>query len=130
MTMPFDLDPIEESPNQRPTPRRYSLDYKKRIVAEYEALPSGGGQKGSLLRRERLARRQISEWRRILAGETVSPARRSKRTPDQIEIEKLRATNLRLQAELDRSRLALQISGKAFALLELFSESAGSGTLP
>ena len=41
-------------------------------------------------------------------------------------MEKLRARNARLEAELARTRLALEITGKAHALLELLSESADS----
>ena len=132
MTMPSEVEPIEGNPSSRPIYRRYSLEYKRRMVAEYDALPSGGGQKGSMLRRENLARRQLSEWRRVgdpaPAGKTAS--RRSKRTPEQIELAQLRASNARLQAELHRTRLALEITGKAHALLELFSESAASGNTP
>ena len=60
------------------------------------------------------------------AGKTgrVSASRRPKRTADQIEIERLVKQNARLQAELARTRLTLEITGKAHALLEMFSESA------
>ncbi|MGH9223541.1 MAG: hypothetical protein ACRD2W_07085 [Acidimicrobiales bacterium] len=43
-------------------------------------------------------------------------------------MEKLRAKNARLEAELARTRLALEITGKAHALLELLSESADTDT--
>ena len=39
-------------------------------------------------------------------------------------MERLRARNDQLEAELARTRLALKITGKAHALLELLSESA------
>jgi hypothetical protein len=39
-------------------------------------------------------------------------------------VEKLRRRNARLEADLARTRLALEIAGKAHALLELLSESA------
>ena len=41
------------------------------------------------------------------------PARRSKRKADQVENDALRKSNARLQAELDRTQLALEITGKA-----------------
>jgi hypothetical protein len=47
------------------------------------------------------------------------------RTPEQTELEKLRRRNERLEAELGRTRLALEITGKAHALLEMLSEGAG-----
>jgi len=43
-------------------------------------------------------------------------------------LDKLRARNDKLAAELQRTRLALEITGKAHALLELLSESADTGS--
>ena len=114
----------------RPGNRRHSREFKQRAVAEYDALPKQSGDRGSFLRGHRLGRHQISVWRRELADATVNKtggvpaARRPKRTADQVELERLRARNLKLEAELARTRLALEITGKAHALLELFSESA------
>jgi hypothetical protein len=51
---------------------------------------------------------------------------RPRRAPEQIEVEKLRRRNEQLEAELARAKLALEITGKAHALLELLSESADS----
>ena len=53
-------------------------------------------------------------------------ARPPKRTPEQVELERLRRRNERLEAELARTKLALEITGKAHALLELLSESAAT----
>jgi hypothetical protein len=41
-----------------------------------------------------------------------------------VEVERLRRRNAKLEAELERTKLALDITGKAHALLELLSESA------
>ena len=49
---------------------------------------------------------------------------RAKRTPEQIENDRLRRENGRLSRELSQTRTALQIVGKAHALLETLSESA------
>jgi len=114
----------------RPGNRRHSREFKQRVVAEYDALPKQSGDRGSFLRGHRLGRHQISVWRRELEGATadktggVPASRRSKRSPDQVELERLRTRNAKLEAELARTRLALEITGKAHALLELFSESA------
>jgi transposase len=43
---------------------------------------------------------------------------------DRREFDKLEAKNKKLEAELERTRLALDIVGKAHALLEKLSESA------
>ncbi|BBX73783.1 hypothetical protein MSHI_16890 [Mycobacterium shinjukuense] len=52
--------------------------------------------------------------------------KKPKRTAEQIELEKLRRRNELLEAELERTKLALEITGKAHALLEMLSESADS----
>ena len=124
MTLPSD-DDVEVV--VRPVGRRHSREFKERIVAEYDALPSHTGDRGSLLRRENLGRHQISVWRKALEGKTgrVPSARRPKRTPEQVEVDRLRKQNAKLQAELARTKLALEITGKTHALLELLSaESA------
>ena len=46
-----------------------------------------------------------------------------RRSAEEIELDMLRAKNARLEAELERTRLALEITGKAHALLEKLSES-------
>ncbi len=103
-------------------------------MAEYDLLPMQTGERGSFLRAHRLGRHQISAWRAQQAGKTsgktaaVPTARRPKRTPDQVEIDRLSRQNAKLQAELVRTKLALEITGKAYALLEMLSESAAAET--
>ena len=46
----------------RPVPRRYTAEYKARILKEADQL--GRGELGALLRREGLYSSQISEWRK------------------------------------------------------------------
>jgi hypothetical protein len=50
--------------------------------------------------------------------------RKAKRTAEQVELERFRRRNKRLEAELARTKAALDIVGKAHALLETLSESA------
>jgi len=112
--------------------RRHSKEYKRAIVAEYDALPVTGGDRGSMLRRENLRRQQISVWRQDFAeddsGAGTGLARRGRRTVEEVELDRLRKDNKRLEADLARSQAALDLVGKAHALLELFSESAASET--
>jgi len=71
----------------------------------------------------------IAEWRKARdAGARGGLAVRAKprRSPEQVVVEQLRRRNERLEAELARTKLALEITGKAHALLELLSESADS----
>ena len=131
MTLPSE---VGEQVVLRPGSRRHSREFKERVVAEYDLLPKQSGERGSFLRGHRLGRHQISVWRSQLAGETagttgcVPVSRRPKRTPDQVELERLVKQNAKLQAELARTRLALEITGKAHALLEMFSQSAAGET--
>jgi transposase len=123
--------PIAESdePAPRPTRRRFDPEYKLRIVAEYDAAPTG--EKGAILRRERLYHSHIIEWRAArdagamatLVDKRTSPAR-PKKAAEQAELERLRKKVARLEKDLARRDAALEVMGKASALLELLAESA------
>jgi transposase len=124
----------EPDPAARARRRTFTAQYKARVLAEYEALPEHSGERGALVRREGLYSSHIAEWRKArdaAALDALEPkARPAKRTAEQIELDRLRRKNERLEAELARTRLALEITGKAHALLELISESAASETKP
>jgi hypothetical protein len=99
------------------------------IVTEYENAPNG--EKGAILRREGLYSSHVIEWTRARdagALETTADSRRpekqSKRSAEAAELERLQARNAKLEAELKKTRTALDIMGKAHALLEQLSESA------
>jgi transposase-like protein len=72
----------------------------------------------------------IVEWRRARDAGALSglaaQARRPRRTAEQVELERVRRRNQRLEAELARTKAALEIVGKAHALLGQLSESADS----
>ncbi|MGH9119605.1 MAG: transposase [Acidimicrobiales bacterium] len=119
----------EPDPAARPRRRSFTAEYKAQILDEYDALPVGSDERGALLRREGLYTSHIAAWRKARdagARAGLAPKAKAKRTPDQVEVERLRRRNERLEAELARTRLALEITGKAHALLELLSESADS----
>jgi transposase-like protein len=124
----------EPDPAARARRRTFTAQYKARVLAEYEALPEHSGERGALVRREGLYSSHIAEWRKArdaAALDALEPkARPAKRTAEQIELDRLRRKTERLEAELARTRLALEITGKAHALLELISESAASETKP
>ncbi len=120
---------VDEHPAARPRRRSFTAEYKERILAEYDALAVGSEERGALLRREGLYTSHIAEWRKARdagARQGLAPREKAKRSPEQVELEKLRRRNERLEAELARTRLALEITGKVHALLELLSESADS----
>ena len=123
--------------SSRPKRRTFTAGYKARILAEYDALPDGSPERGALMRRERLYHSHIEHWRSQREKGTL-PATTGKPSPKAAEDEelarlraenkKLKARNTRLESDLGKTRTALDIAGKAFALLEDISGSADSGT--
>jgi len=132
--------------SDRPRRRVFTAEYKLAMVAEYDRATGAGGR-GGLLRREGLYHWHIIEWRKARdAGtlvarsaaeqpearlgkesEQAAPRRRRRGTgaaAEQAEVERLRRQNEKLARDLARTQAALEIMGKAHALLELLSESA------
>ena len=112
----------------RPKRRVFTTEFKLAMVAAYDTATEPGAR-GALLRREGLYHSHIIEWRRArdggaLAGPTPRPGRRPARSAEAAEAERLRRDNEHLAAELARTKAALEIVGKAHALLGLLSESA------
>lgn len=127
-----------ESPDldARPVRRTFTAEFKARILDEYDAAPDAAAR-GAILRRERLYGSHILDWRKardagVAAGLTdrrQSAARAAKKA-ETAELARLRRENSRLQAELSKTQTALDIMGKAHALLELLSESADTAATP
>jgi transposase-like protein len=120
----------EGSRSGRPKRRTFTAAYKVRIVREYDQAESPG-ERGALLRREGLYTSHISQWRNSRDtgaenGLAERPAGRPARSAADAENERLRKENEKLSAELARTKAALEVVGKAHALLELLSESADS----
>jgi transposase len=131
--------------SDRPRRRVFTPEYKLRMVAEYDRA-SAPGERGGLLRREGLYHSHIIEWRKARDAGTLvarpaaerpearqgkedeqAAARRRRQgttTAEQAEVERLRRQNEKLARDLARTQAALEIMGKAHALLELLSESA------
>jgi transposase len=106
----------------RPKRRSFTAEYKANILAEYEA--ADRGERGVILRPEGLYSSHIVEWRKAAdsgAPSGLAPATKDRRDR---EIEQLRARAEKAEAELTKTRAALDLVGKAHALLETLSESA------
>jgi transposase len=106
-------------PSQQPRRRSFTADYKLAMIAEYDAATEPDA-KGALPHGEGLHSSHIIEWRRArdagaLAG--VGTRRVSRPAATQIGAERLRAENERLRTELAKTRAALDVVGKAHALL-------------
>jgi hypothetical protein len=102
------------------------------MIEKYDAATEPGA-KGALLRGEGLYDSHISYWRKAReSGALKSPSAavpavvHKGRLCGDAENERLRKRLAKAEAKLGQTRAALDIMGKAFALLELLSESADS----
>jgi transposase len=112
----------EHDPAAKPRRRTFTAEKKLALLAEYDAADRDG--KGALLRREAIYTSHISEWRKARDRGTLQGPARRRKSAEQVELERLRKRTEQLEAELAKTKLALDITGKAHALLELLSESA------
>ncbi len=118
--------PAEQGVDPAPRPKRrtFTAAYKLATLADYER-STDEGAKGALLRREGLYSSHIVEWRRARDAGMLAPgAPRKSATRTAGELVRLRRKNAQLERELERTRAALDVVGKAHALLGLLSESA------
>jgi transposase len=114
--------------SDRPKRRTFTAEYKAAVLAEYEA--ADHGQRGAILRREGLYSSHMTEWRKAAeAGATSALGPKAKDRRDR-EIEQLRARAETAETELAKTRAALDLVGKAHALLETLSESTGTPKPP
>ncbi len=102
--------------------RSFTAEYKLRLLAEIDAATEPGAI-GALLRREGLYSSHLVTWRRerqagILQG--LTPHKRgpkSKRNPQEEEMQKLRRENQRLTEELRKAAIVIDVQKKVGALL-------------
>jgi transposase len=126
---PDSTDPEGTGPRaDRPRRRSFTAEYKARILAEYDAAPRG--HRGAILRREGLYDTHLIHWRKAAAAGAANALSPRRPDPRDKEIAELRARAERAEADLDRTRTALEIVGKAHELLEKLSESTGTPKPP
>lgn len=112
--------------------RTFTADYKRRVIAEYEAAPHG--QKGAVLRREKLYDTQLAEWRaQQAAGTLASGGKKTGRPPttaDQKRVRELEGKLAKAEAALVRKDqviadrdAALEVLGKGVAFLEALTSN-------
>jgi transposase-like protein len=113
------------SPDPEVTPkakrRIFAAAYKKKILAEADAA-AGSGQIGELLRREGIYSSTLTRWRRERdsAVDTAFSQKRGpepKRNPLTAENEKLRRQNQRLQEDLRKAEIIIDVQKKVAMLL-------------
>ena len=99
--------------------RRFSAEYKLRIVREADAFGKGDG--AALLRREGLYSSQLSSWRRqrdeIAKVGMTSRKRGRKAKAEDPRVKELERENARLQRRLARVETMLEIQKKTSELL-------------
>jgi transposase len=102
--------------------RRFTAEYKRRILQEAEACTQPG-EVGALLRREGLYSSHLTTWRRQRTrGELqgLTPAKRGRKAdPHAAEIARLQRENERLKAQLERAELIIDVQKKVSQMLGL-----------
>jgi transposase-like protein len=118
----------------RATRRRFTAEYKLRVVQEADACRAPG-EIGALLRREGLYHGHLSKWRiQRKQGALAALAQRRGPTPpfaEARELETLRRENARLRRQLEKANLCIDIQKKASEMLGIplsQPESDGSGS--
>ena len=110
---------------ERPVRRRFTVEYKLRILAEADAC-SEPGMLGELLRREGLYSSHLSTWRRqrdegALAG--LTPKRRGRKakpnSPLADENKRLTRENDRLKEQLRQAELIIDVQKKVSEMLNI-----------
>jgi len=116
--------PSTEVP-EKPERRRFSAEYKLRILAEADGCTEMG-QVGELLRREGLYSSLLSTWRRqreegVLAG--LTPKRRGRKAkpknPLADEMARLQRENERLKTKLRQAELIIDVQKKVSEMLDI-----------
>lgn len=106
----------------KPKRRQFTAEYKHRILQEAEACTQPG-EVGALLRREGLYSSHLTTWRhQRQRGELqgLAPAKRGRKSdPHAAELARLQRENARLQAQVERAELIIDVQKKLSQLLGL-----------
>ena len=110
-----------DDPAPRPKRRTFTAEYKARVLTEYDALPGRSPERDALLRSEGLYSSHLAERRTCAsraALDALAPSgRSSKKSSADKDLARAEKKILKLEAELARTKLALEITGKAHAAL-------------
>lgn len=107
--------PDPEVKPKKATRRRFSAQYKLRILAQTDAMLPG--ELGAFLRREGIYSSSLSSWRKQReSGQLVGlePKKRGvkAKTPEAKRLAELEADNARLQRRLDQAELVIGVQKK------------------
>ncbi len=116
--------PSTEVP-EKPERRRFTAEYKLRILAEADRCTQMG-QMGELLRREGLYSSLLSTWRKqreegVLAGLTPKRRGRKAKTKNPLaeEMARLQRENERLKTKLRQAELVIDVQKKVSEMLDI-----------
>ena len=122
VAVPFVASSVDPEVTAQPQRRIFNASEKKRILDETDrALVSGGGV-GAILRREGIYSSTLHGWRKE-RGSAVDKAFSQKRGPQPqrnplaAENEKLKRQNQRLQEELEKAHIIIDVQKKVARLL-------------
>lgn len=108
---------------EKPTRRRFTAEYKARIVQLTEALPHG--EQAALLRREGLYASHLRDWRKLYKNGGIGALKAKKRGPVPAsglqfkkKSEQLEREVARLRHRLDQAHKLIEIQKKVAELLE------------
>lgn len=111
---------VETEVVAKPQRRKYTADYKQRILAEVEGCKNAG-EVGALLRREGLYSSLISKWRQRSQKGAMAGLATQKRGPkvDQqtVEMARLQRENERLHERLRQAELIIEVQKKVSQIL-------------
>ena len=107
----------------KPIRRRFSASYKLRIIEEADRCTEPG-EVGRLLRREGLYTSHLAAWRKAarngsLKGLSRKRGRKAEHNPLEQKVRKLERENARLEKELHKAHLIIDVQGKVAGLLGL-----------
>ena len=110
----------------RPLRRWFAPSYKLRIVEEADRCTEPG-EVGQLLRREGLYSSHLTTWRKAahtgsLKALSKKRGRKPERNPLEEKVRKLERENTRLEKELEKAHLIIDVQGKVAGLLGLSLE--------
>jgi transposase-like protein len=98
--------------------RRFTAEYKLRILREAERCATSGAI-GALLRREGLYSSHLTSWRQQQA-KALQPRRRGRKpqaNPLRARVAQLERETARLQRELEKAQIIIDVQKKVAALL-------------
>jgi len=114
---------------ERAKRRTFEAGFKLRVLDEWDR--ADAAERSAILRREGIYSSMISDWKRqrregLLRDGSRTPEGRG--GPSYAEVDRLRRENQKLQEQLAKAQLVIEVQGKVSALLEELSKSADTDT--